>query len=439
MCLNNLKICCLFIATILLTGCIDREVTIILNPDGSGILEYLEHFDRADEEMRDNIKKQMASEQMSSPLDEDRLEKLLPTPNFKVIWYTEDKQQLRRKIIVTFKDINELLAREQSAAFNITGLDFHLNQNALDFRFSGKPGKTPDKNPKAPLKDMAPPRFTLTIVNGETREKITYFQEGTGNAIPDWNASLPFKSAGLRRVAMKTLFKNFPVVQAKIPKIWSGAWHVNQGQISRSSLNLEMTVSFEQEPDTTYVNWKNPVLLKGSFDNEYAAEFTQMSSKNGAFTDKYGKATPGSFNYQMNLKKPDHPVSQLEQTIVRFVVEKSEIKEIKKFNRPEKGVTIEIDGVVYEIEDLSDTSISIKITKKLMRFSKLFQLTRHGNRVELKRGNRSTSGDTESISFALVEPPGESTFFVQAHSGVHPIYLDLTIGPLDLTPQTRSE
>lgn len=404
------------------------EVTISLNPDGSGYLVYNEHFDRADEETRNDIREQLASGRMSSPLDEDQLTDLLPALYFKIVSHKHDKYALRRNIIVEFKDINSLLAADQADAFNLTGLDFTVHENALHFSLPAMPEDMQDS-----FSDTVPPRYTLTIFNVVTGEKISCFREVTGAAIPGWKAQLPFKQASFKRKTIKKLFTDLPVIQAGKPRLSSAAWHISEGQFSSSFLQLDLMVPFNPATGTNFRRWINPVILEGEFDNGNLAELYEKSPDHGGMVDQNDKPTTGSFHFPIKLKRPDQPVSRLEKIRIRFLLEKAQKTETKPFEPSEKGAKLEIDGADFTITDLSDTDISLSFSNSLMRFARLFQLPPQKQKIELIPGLCSTSGDTKKIHFEPVAKIEGSVFLVEAYSGISSVYLDLTVDPLDLT------
>jgi len=434
MLLNNTKRFALLCAAVLLNGCIDRKISITINTDGSGTLEYQEHFDRADSELRKKIKKHLASSNMKSPLDENKIPVLLPAPNFKVVSYSFDKVKLHRKIIVKFKDINELLAKEQAKAFNIDGLDFKRTANSLTFTLQTKTGRKVRPNGKTGRK-LEPPRLTLTIVNSATGDKVSHFQEENGNEIPEWQAQLPFKNASFKRTIIAKLFKNLPTAQSGIPELVNASWHIREGRFAGSKLKIDLTVPFKVKQKTNYLSWRDPVIISGLFNDGVSPEFDQMSSKNGRFVDNQNKPSEGSFFYGMALKRPSKPATQLSDLKIRFLVETAHKTETKLLPKAEKGAKVEIDGAVYTLNEISDKTMSLKITKKTMRLAKVFQKSASGNQFELKPSRSSVFGGSETVNFTPMAEVTGSTFYIEAYTDTKQHYLDMSLPALELLPK----
>ncbi|HKL21021.1 MAG TPA: hypothetical protein VJ904_04400, partial [Tichowtungia sp.] len=87
------------LCTLLLAGCITTDVEISLNPDGSGTLKYTRHFDRATDEMRQEIRDYRNKPNVSRGLTEESIRENYPEPHFRLIRFEDNEEMLCTEVV----------------------------------------------------------------------------------------------------------------------------------------------------------------------------------------------------------------------------------------------------------------------------------------------------------------------------------------------------
>ena len=417
-------------APLLLSGCITTETTISINPDGSGTVEYTTDFDRASEEVRNNIRAQLTAPNSKPRNSKENLLEDYPAPHFEIVTVEHDFQELRSRIVLRFNDINALLIPRKKTDLGLKALDFEADGENLLFSIK-------EKKPTYPWPekfDNMPGLETITIVNAASDEKVVFSRELNSKTPPaDWTASLAFPGHHIVRTPDLQIFRDDPVVKTGPVQIEEANWML-ESDTPFCLLKLKTDFPLPQD-GFTYLYWKNPVVLSGRFLPDLGKESRIRTVQ--LLQNYY--PTPVPF-LELGLSAPTQPIESLSPTLVRLEAVRCQGSETVEVGPLKPDTEYAFDGYTLKTADLANNKLGFALTGDSRRVKNAILQTHRGNRFVLQRaGYGATSTGTTRFSYFESIPLAGCTLYLELYNPLKPCYIDVAIPRFDLTQRNWLE
>lgn len=407
--------------TLFLGGCITTDVTITLEPDGSGTLEYTQNFDRAPEELRAKIRHSLNSPGSTKDTAKENILEEYPEPHFTLLTHEDSNETLTTRVVLQFNDINALLIPRKTADLGLKSLHFTVDGD--DLIFTAQEDETRQTWPEK--YDETPGHETITIISAQNGEKITFSREVTSKTEPaDWTGTLKVSGHSIVRTPNLQVFHNYPVSTAPACSITRANWNLRQSQ-RWSALEIDLLATLPND-NCTYIRWEKPVALSGGFLPKEPG-YSRLTLTGQAAFDA-GRSS----KIQLKLPIPEDPKESLTNLTVRIQATRTAGSKIVDLGELKPNTEYTVEDVTIQTEDLQNDKLSIKITGASDRLKDTWLQTRRGNRFKLKWSSKSGISE-KNISFWESFPLEGASLCVELYNPTERCYIDLTVPTLDLT------
>lgn len=407
------------------SGCFTTDVVVTLNPDGSGTVEYATHFDRASDDLRAQIRRQMSESCTNTEHSKDNILEYYPAPHFKLMVHEENEELLTTRIVLWFADINALLSERKKAHLGLKSLDFKVDGDQLVF--SLKEDKLAQPWPEK--YDEHPALERISVVNAASGESVVFERElNSKSERADWSAPLAFPGHQIVRQQVQ-IFHDYPVVELPPVRITDAAWSL-RNHYSWSALKVKLTAAFPADGQT-YVRWDKPAVLSGGFLPQGALRFQEQGNSTR------GQLEAGETQeIELAFAVPTSRVESLAASKVRLTTYRGRGQQEVEVGLLKPDTEYSFNGFTLKTDGLKSNRLGFRLTGETDRLSGALIKTKRGNRFALKRASWSDlSGEASRIYWELL-PLGGCTLILELHNELEPCYLDLPIPALDLTQRS---
>ena len=415
----------ILLLAVLLSGCVTEDVVIRLNPDGSGTVEYTTHFDRAPDELREQIRAQMQAPGMCRRSSRDSILENYPEPHFQLLEYEDDEEALRTRIRLEFQDINALLIPRKEANLGLESLDFSEKGDHLLFSVKeetlGQPW--PEKF------DEHPGLERITVINGESGESVVFERELTSKTEPaDWSATLPFPGLQIERNRGIQVFHDYPVVKPQECTIEKVQWILrNYRQWSALELDLLADVPADEY---TYIRWEKPVVVSGGF----LPNGNLLPISTGSTSGKGDLESGRIQKIELKFSVPTNRVDALTASTVRIRAHRCRGSSIVEVGKLKPNTEYTFGNSILKTKGMENNRVSFTLKGEADRLKNAFVDSVRGNRFMLKRASWSSTGsDSTTVTYWELLPVEDCTLLLELHNTTEPCYIDLAIPAIDLT------
>lgn len=415
----------ILLLVVLLSGCLTEDVIIHLNPDGSGMVEYTSHFDRAPDDLREKIRKQMQGPGMRRSLSREHILENYPEPHFHLLEFEDDMDALRTRLRMEFQDINALLISRKEAPLGLDSLDFSVQGDRIDFSLKEeKLGK-----PMPEELDENPGLERITIINSQSGESVVFERELTSATQPaDWSGALAFPGHKIERKRGIQVFHDYPVVKAPVCEVEQAQWLLRHHR-QWSSLALDLLAAFPDD-GKTYIRWEKPVVMSGGFLPKGDLRFVPTGSTSGQGKFELNRAQ----KIELKFDVPTNRVNALSASTIRIQAHRCDGSSMVEVGKLEPNTEYAVGNSTLKTTGMENNQVSFTLTGEADRLKNAFVETKRGNRFMLKRASWSSSGaDKTTVSYWELLPVEDCTLLLELHNKTEPCYIDLPIPLIDLT------
>ncbi len=432
-----------------LTGCVQTESTIEVNPDGSGVITSTLNFDNATEEQRQQIKAMMSSPNTSSNFNRASFEKDFPSPYFEILKLENDQENLSFKSVIKFKDINRLLTVE-TKSINLNGVDFEVEGDKLIFKIDKSLQQTGfGTGLKFTRKDgglgtNVYPRETIRFVDAKSKDFIEFSQEYKGddaNKEIKWQDEITISGNTIKRNIIKYSFADYPALNHVKAEYIKAAWNRTKQTIStmsKSYLDLELKVAIPFSRVNKYLGFDEIYLLTGKYSDGTDIELVEVWPKDfHPFNDANNLSGKNSFKLPVYLSFPVLPVEGLELTKIRIRLLRG--KALKRIElgtiKPEH--TYEQPSFKITTGKLERDELSLDIKGQVNQINRFLVKTKRGNVFSIEESSWSRSGDQRSVRYWKFLPLTNLTLIAEVYDSVEYTWLDVDVPKLELTLEKK--
>lgn len=408
--------------TFLLAGCITSDVVVSLNPDGSGTVDYVTHFDRAPDEMREQIREQQQNTTFCSEYAAEDIRELYPEPHFKLVLHEEDPERLTTRIKLQFSDINALLSERKTAHLGLEHLDFSVDGENLIFTIKEK--KVSQSWPKK--YDEYPGLERICVLNTASGEEVVFERElSSETEAANWSGTLSFPGHRIVRKQNVQVFHDYPVVQLAPVRVKAANWSLRNHN-SWSSLTLALIADFPAS-DATYVGWDKPAVLSGHFLPDAALQVkTQSNSGKGKFEGS------GTHEVKLEFNVPTNRVDALASSLIRLTAYRCKGSQLVEVGVLKPDTEYSFGDFTLKTDDLGNNRVRFRLKGEVSRLKNVFIETQRGNRFALKWASSSGDSKETSVSYWEKLPLEGCTLWLELYEELEPCYVDLPVPALDL-------
>jgi hypothetical protein len=430
---KNRVLCLVLLVLVCVAGCKTSKTVITVNPDGSGTVVFDVNFDRATEEQREKIRKQLGAEGVSFGLEEEKFRPWFPEPHFKISEYEFDTEKLTVHAEMSFTDINRLLVAKNANLLEMKGLDFTVDDGKLVFAVEA--GDADGMGGMVRKGEEALPVIReIVIVNGQTEESVRFYEEmgGETDAV-DWDGSLDMKGHTIERVEIKRNFAGYPVIKLD-GRVHEASWSLHKTPRSDwSNLDITVEAAIPQGDGAAYIGWSEPVLMSGGYVPEQEMDLTRScQGSSRKFINNFGpKAKSGYFMLPLEFNYPTLPATSITDTVVRVKALRAMGSKRYKLGRIEPETKYEAGGISFKSGKAERKWLRFSIDSKIDMVKRFSFHTERGSQFALKEGSTSTSGDGGSIGLRIFMPLDKGDVYVELYDQIDHVWIDVNIDGID--------
>lgn len=415
----------IFLLLLLATGCVTEETVIRLNPDGSGTVEYTTHFDRAPDEMREQIRERMELPGMKLTTSREGILENYPEPHFQLLEFEADPETMHTRIRLKFRDINALLIPRSEANLGLESLDFTVQGDQL--LFSVKEETVSQTWPEQ--FDEHPGREGITVINAQSGESAVFEREMTSETEPaDWSGLIAFPSHTIVRNRDIQVFHDYPVIKPPVCKVDEAKWTLRDHRMW-SSFELDLITELPDD-GKTYIRWDKPVVVSGGF----LPDGTLQSISTGSTGGRGDFKPTVSQKIELKFSVPTNRVDKLSASTTRIQAHRCSGSSIIEVGKLKPNTEYSLGNSTLKTKGMENNRVSFTLKGEADRLKNAFVDSARGNRFMLKRASWSSSGsDSTTVTYWELLPIEGCTLLLELHNHTEPCYIDLSIPAIDLT------